>query len=112
AIGRPACEVLAGIPTLARRCLEPGAGQSEVVVTTGETLRIYDLNVRALQDSRGRVSGCLAVLHDVTERQEAEAIQRRALEDALQATEALRENERFLSGMFDAIQDGISVLDT
>ncbi|NIV38587.1 MAG: GAF domain-containing protein, partial [Anaerolineae bacterium] len=112
AIGRPACKVLAAIPTLAQRCLKPGTGLSEVAVPVGETLRIYDLNVQTMQDNRGRVSGCLAVLHDITERQEAQAAQSRALEDALRASEALRENEHFLSAMFDAIQDGISVLDT
>ena len=67
---------------------------------------------RPCATAAGVISGCLAVLHDVTERQEAEAVQRRALEDTLQATEALRESEHFLQGMFDAIQDGISVLDT
>ena len=112
AIGRPACEVLAELPALAERCQEPGEGQSEVMVQVGDTQRAYDLNITALRDSRGRISGCLAVLHDVTERQAAEAVQRTALEDTLQATEALRESERFLQGMFDAIQDGISVLDT
>ncbi|MBN1661519.1 MAG: GAF domain-containing protein, partial [Anaerolineae bacterium] len=78
----------------------------------GDTQRAYDLKITALRDNRGRLSGRLAVLHDVTERQEAEVTQRRALEDTLQATEALRESERFLQAMFDAIQDGISVLDT
>ena len=112
AIGRPACEVLAELPALAERCQEPGEGRGEVVVQVGDTQRTYDLNVTALRDSRRHLSGCLAVLHDVTERQAAEQVQRRALEDTLQATEALRASEHFLQGMFDAIQDGISVLDT
>ena len=112
AIGQPACVALAGVPALAERCLEPGSGQNEVVVPVGDKVRIFDLNIRPLQDSRGRATGCLAVLHDVTERKEAEAAQRTALEDTLQASEALRESERFLQGMFDAIQDGLSVLNT
>ena len=112
AVGQPASEALAGIPALAERCLQEGGGQSEVVVPDGDQSRIYDLNVQPLLDGRGRVSGCLAVLHDVTQRQEAEAVKRRALEDTLQAAEALRESEHFLQGVFEAIQDGISVLDT
>ena len=112
AIGRPACEALAGLPALAERCLELTGGQSEVMVRVGDTQRTYDLNVTALRDSRGRHSGCLAVLHDVTERHQAEALQRKALKDVLQASEALRESEHFLQAMFDAIQDGISVLGT
>ena len=112
AVGRPACEALAAIPALAERCLQPGNGQTEVIVPSGDRSRIYDLSVRPLRDGRGRVSGCLAVLHDVTQRQEAEAVKHRALEDTLQAAEALRESENFLQGVFEAIQDGISVIDT
>jgi PAS domain S-box-containing protein len=112
AIGQPAGEVLAGLPDLAQCCQEPGEGQSEVLMQVGEVQRAYDLSITALRDSRGRLTGRLAVLHDVTERQKAEEGQRKALEDTLQATHALRESERFLQGMFDAIQDGLSVLDT
>jgi PAS domain S-box-containing protein len=111
-IGQPAWVALAKVPALAERCLEHSAGSGEVLVPCGDQLRIFDLSIRPLQDSKGRDCGCLAVLHDITERQEAEATQREALEDALRATEARLEGERFLQGMFDAIQDGISVLDT
>jgi len=45
------------------------------------------------------------------ERREAEDGQRQALTEALVATQALRENERFLQGILEAMQDGISVLD-
>jgi PAS domain S-box-containing protein len=112
AIGLSAEEALASLPTLVERCQDPGAGQSEVLVEAGDGHRVYDLSVTTLRDSHGREAGCLAVLHDVTERQEAEQVQRQALEDTLRVTEALRESERFLQAMFDAIQDGLSVLDT
>jgi PAS domain S-box-containing protein len=112
AIGLPAGAVLARLSVLAERCQDRGEGQSEVLVQVGDGHRVYDLSITALHDGRGRQAGCLAVLHDVTERQAAQHVQRQALEHTLRATEALRESERFLQAMFDAIQDGLSVLDT
>ena len=49
----------------------------------------------------------MAVLHDVTQRQEAEAVRGRALEDTLQAAEAIRESEHFLQGVFEAMQEAV-----
>jgi PAS domain S-box-containing protein len=112
AIGQQAGAVLGRLPVLVERCQDQGEGQSEVLVQAGDGRRVYDLSVTALRDGRGRQAGCLAVLHDVTERQAAQQVQRQALEHTLRATEALRESERFLQAMFDAIQDGLSVLDT
>jgi PAS domain S-box-containing protein len=50
-----------------------------------------------LWTSTGEIRGIVGVVHDVTERRRAEEI--------------LRESERFLENIFQAIQDGISVLD-
>jgi PAS domain S-box-containing protein len=51
-----------------------------------------------LRDSSGQVAGMLGVSRDITERKGME--------------EELKGNERFLQNVFEAIQDGISVLDT
>jgi PAS domain S-box-containing protein len=51
-----------------------------------------------LRNSSGQLGGILGVSRDITERKRME--------------EALKGNERFLENIFEAIQDGISVLDT
>jgi len=56
-----------------------------------------DIRSVVVRDSEGNVVAFEGILRDVTERKRAE--------------EALRENERFLQNVFEAIQDGISVLD-
>jgi len=62
-----------------------------------EVIWVLD-NTTIIKDKAGNITHYLGFLADITERQRAE--------------EALRRSERFLQDMFDAIQDGISVLDT
>jgi PAS domain S-box-containing protein len=60
--------------------------------------RIISWNSQRLVDEKGNAMGSVALGRDVTDRKRAE--------------QALRESEQFLQNVFDAIQDGISVLDT
>ena len=98
AVGQPANEVLAAVPELAKGCQEMTEGQQEIALGEGEAGRSFDLQISPLQDQRGRPRGRLVVLHDITERKRAAA--------------ALEASQHFLQGVFDAIQDGISVLDS
>ncbi len=56
-----------------------------------------ELSTYLARDAQGRPVGLWAFVRDISERKRVEA--------------SLRENERFLRDVFDAIQDGISVLD-
>jgi len=56
-------------------------------------------------DERGDLEKVIHIATDITERVRSE-------EERARAEEALRESEQFLQNVFDAIQDGISVLDT
>ncbi len=40
----------------------------------GETQRYFDIRISRLHDQRGHLTGCLVVLHDITERKRAEEI--------------------------------------
>ncbi len=56
-----------------------------------------DVSLSVLKDSEGNVTGSIGVIRDITDRKQAE--------------DALRQREHFLEDMYDAIQDGIGVLD-
>ncbi|MBN1478363.1 PAS domain S-box protein [Candidatus Sumerlaeota bacterium] len=68
-----------------------------ILTRGGEERWLADTSVQ-IRDGSGEVVGSLGILQDITHRVRAE--------------EALRGSEQFLKGVFDAIQDGISVLDT
>jgi len=76
AIGQPADQVLPARPDVFDRCRDVEKVHKEIVLGTGEAQHTYDLSISPLravqQDHIGRSSGCLVVLHDVTERQRVE----------------------------------------
>lgn len=111
AIGKQASRIFSAHPELARFCQEVTEGQAEVTLGEGDEQRSYDVDLLSLRDRPNRLTGRLVVLHDVTERKRAEAAQRQAAAETLQATRALQDKEQFLQGLFDAIQDGISTLE-
>jgi PAS domain S-box-containing protein len=75
------------------------------VVQTGEAVEVEDADrglslhttLYPLRDAAGQVSRVGVFIQDITERK--------------QAVEALGRSERFLQGVFESIQDGISVID-
>ncbi len=88
AIGQPVDQVLSAWSGLVERYRDVTEAHEEIVLGEGETQRYFDLRISPLYDRRGRLTGRLVVLRDVTERKQAEeALRHRAEElDVLQAT--------------------------
>jgi len=75
AIGQPAANVLSRQPELVELfCGMTGAseGRVEVEIEKGETQRCYESHISPLYNRRGRLTGRLATLIDITERKRAE----------------------------------------
>ncbi|MEW6226728.1 MAG: histidine kinase N-terminal 7TM domain-containing protein [Bacillota bacterium] len=92
AIGRPAAQVISGRPDLIEPYLEMAAARAEVILGEHETERSYDLYLSPLRDRRGRLTGRLVVLRDVTEQKRAEA----ALRESKEKIESLHDVARRL----------------
>jgi PAS domain S-box-containing protein len=74
-------------------------------------LKNVEVHGYPLCDSDGNLIRVIEYSLDVTERKQAEAGQRKALAEALQATDALRQSEERYRQLLDALQEGIWVLD-
>jgi PAS domain S-box-containing protein len=71
AIGQRAAAVLARWPDLLERYQDATSAQAEIVVD-GPSPQWLDLRISPLYDRRGTLTGRVIVLHDVTERKEAQ----------------------------------------
>jgi PAS domain S-box-containing protein len=76
ALGRPAEQVLAALPDVAKHCSELTAAQFEVAHFPDGTLHFYDISTTPLHDQRKRVAGCVILLRNITARRQAEERQR------------------------------------
>ncbi len=110
--GRPALEVLApffarvqqeGGPPLAEVLARGGTEAVEVLLQEEEPeRRILQASITPILDERGRHTGCLLVLRDVTERERI----RQALEERARLAETLRE----LSSPIVPVMEGVLIL--
>lgn len=89
-LGQPAASVLSGHLDLVERYHDAPEAHAEIVLGAGGARRHYDLRISPLHDRRGRLTGRLIVLHDVTGRKRAE--------------EGLRTRERFLECLSEVSQ--------
>lgn len=78
-IGQPATQVLSDRPDLFERYRDVTEAHAEIVLGEEEAQRIYDLRILPLYGRRGRLTGRLVVLRDITERKQ--------MEETLQASE-------------------------
>jgi len=102
AMGRPAAELLQHWPVLAALCDRAGSASGEVMADE----RSYDARLLPVTDRRGRELGRLLLLHDSTERKQAEArllAQERALA-------ALQERERLARELHDGLAQVLGYL--
>ena len=88
AIGQPAVEVLSPWRDLVERFQDVADAQAEVALEQDGTQHYYDLRISPLTDRRGRSTGRLIVLRDITEGKQAEEALRQAKEAAEEARRA------------------------
>jgi PAS domain S-box-containing protein len=84
-IGKPAAQVLNTWPNMLERYRTTKFAQSEIELPVESEKRDFDLLISSLTDRKGRITGRLILLHDITERKRAEA--------ELQAAKAMAEAE-------------------
>jgi PAS domain S-box-containing protein len=97
-------------PLVERHCRSPEAS-SQLVLGSGEAHRFFDLQVSRVRDTRGRISGQLVALRDVTLRVCAEEALRASEErQRALATEA-RANEALYRTLIETSPDAIIVTD-
>jgi PAS domain S-box-containing protein len=72
AIGQPAVLVVTGRSDLVEHFRSMSQARGEIVLGGGESQGTYDLDTSRLLDRRGRLTGWLVMLHDVTERKQTE----------------------------------------
>jgi PAS domain S-box-containing protein len=94
AIGRPVGEALAARLDLVERYAGVDEGRDEIVVGEGEERRFLDLLISPLRNERGRVTGRLVVLRDITALRRSEETlrhQKRLLENLVAIARATTE---------------------
>jgi PAS domain S-box-containing protein len=70
-VGKPASEVLTEWPDLVAQYRNVTEVHTEITLGSGDERRIYELDITPLKDRRGRYTGRLVVVHDITERVQA-----------------------------------------
>jgi PAS domain S-box-containing protein len=76
-VGQPIAQVMQGWPAFVEHLRAPTEKQADVALELEGAWQHYDLHVSALTGRRGRLTGRLVILHNVTTRKEAEEKLRR-----------------------------------
>ena len=83
AVGQPAAHIMQNWPYLAERLERPSKRTDEVIESQGKDGRWYDIRIRWLQNQRGKPTGSMIVIHDITQGKSSELVQTK-LADGLQ----------------------------
>ncbi|MEE9617992.1 MAG: histidine kinase N-terminal 7TM domain-containing protein [Anaerolineae bacterium] len=73
-LGQPATQVLSDWPDLVEHYRGVTEARTEIVLSEGEAVQYFDLHISPLYDQRGRLTGRLVVLRDITERKSEEEV--------------------------------------
>jgi PAS domain S-box-containing protein len=71
-IGQPVVLVMSGRSDIVEHLRTMSEARGEIVLGGGEAAGVYDINTSPLHDGRGQLTGWLVMLHDITERKQAE----------------------------------------
>ena len=85
-IGQPAAQILSRWPDLLERYKDVYEAQTQIVLDNELSPRYHDLRISPLYERRGELTGRLIVLHDITERKQAEEALVLAHDQALEAS--------------------------
>lgn len=119
---QPADEVVGKRPTEVRPSWEPivaefrdtAAAQAEIHTGDGGSPHWYELRISPLSDRRGRHTGRLVVLHDITQRKQAEAERERLIADldsyAHTVAHDLKNPLSLIAGYANLLQEDIEVM--
>ncbi|HOA25007.1 MAG TPA: histidine kinase N-terminal 7TM domain-containing protein [Aggregatilineales bacterium] len=119
---RPADEVVGKRPTEVRPSWEPivsefrdaASAQAEIITGDETSPRWYELRISPLSDRRGRYTGRLVVLHDITQRKQAEAERERLIADldsyAHTVAHDLKNPLSLIAGYANLLQEDIEVM--
>ncbi len=87
-IGQSIEQFLIRQPDLVNKYRDVLETYSQIVLGKGSAQRYFDLQISSLYDRRGKISGRLMLLYDITQRKQAEEALRRAKETAEAANQA------------------------
>ena len=113
-IGQPVVLVLSGRPDIVDHFREATEARGEVVLGGGQAQGVYDLRTSPLHDRRGRFTGQMVLLHDITERKEAEEAleaQRQLFEDLVIVARATTEHPTLEPTLQNALNVATSLTD-
>ncbi len=106
AVGQQATQVFGAWPDLLQLCHDPAVAHAESTLGAGDAQRHYNLRASALTGRRGRPTGRLIVLHDVTElkRSQTQLLAQR------QTLAVLEDRERLARELHDGLAQDLAAL--